>query len=87
MKNNNLQSSSPDDHSHKLRGIAGDITEVHELLSALCDELGGGGIVHARHLEPMLASAVPKLDHALRTMHELTDDSGNGRQPSQPRLI
>ena len=34
-----------------LRELAGDLTEVHSLLRSLCEELGGGGIVQARHLE------------------------------------
>lgn len=77
MNNDNLRPSHPEKHSHKLRGIAGELTEVHKLLSALCDELGGGGIIQARHVEPLLASAVPKLGDAVRAMNELT---GNRRQ-------
>lgn len=87
MNNDNLRPASPAEQSHKLRGIAGELTEVHKLLSALCHELGGGGIVQARHLQPMLASAVPKLDHAVRTMHELTEDSGDDSKPPNPRLV
>ncbi len=87
MNNDKLQPSTPEKNNHKLRGIAGELTEVHDLLSALCDELGGGGIVQARHLEPMLASAVPKLDHAVRTMNELTEDSEDDSEPPKPRPV
>ena len=71
MKNNNEASSIPLSSSEQLRSLAGDLTEVHALLSVLCDELGGGGVVPAAQLEPMISDAVPKLQHAVSSMNAM----------------
>ena len=70
--NNNNAPNSPFIHADRLRSIAGDLTEVHSLLSVLCTELEGGGIVKARHLEPVIAEAVPKLRDAVQAVNSLT---------------
>ena len=67
--------------------IAGELLEIHSLLSLLCNELGGGGIVQARHLEPMLASAVPKLRDAVDAMQELSEPLNGDSAPGDTRLI
>ncbi len=56
-----------------LRSIASDLTEVHALMATLCKELNGGGLVHARDLEPVLAGTVPKLRAACDAVDELAD--------------
>jgi len=71
MKNNNEASSIPLSSPEKLRSLAGDLTEVHSLLSVLCDELGGGGVVPAAYLQPMISDAVPKLQHAVASMNAI----------------
>ena len=90
MKNNNEASSIPLSSSEQLRSLAGDLTEVHTLLSVLCDELGGGGVVPAAHLEPMISDAVPKLRHAVASMNAMAaglnavpgeDPASEGRNP------
>ena len=87
MNNNHLPPASVDDHHARLRSIAGELLEIHSLLSLLCNELGGGGIVQARHLEPMLASTVPKLRDAVDAMHELSEPLNGGAAPDKSRLI
>ena len=72
MNNNNHAPNSPLAHADRLRSIAGELTEVHSLLSVLCNELEGGGIIKARHLEPVIAEAVPKLRDAVQAMNSLT---------------
>jgi len=71
MNNNNHAASIPLPHTDQLRNLAGDLTEVHSLLSVLCSELGCGGIIQARHLEPMIARTVPKLREAVATMNAM----------------
>ena len=71
MKNNNDISSMSPSSSEQLRSLAGDLTEVHALLSVLCDELGGGGVVPAAQLEPMISDAVPKLQQAVASMNAM----------------
>ena len=71
MKNNNETSSMSASSSEQLRSLAGDLTEVHALLSVLCDELGGGGVVPAAQLEPMISDAVPKLQQAVASMNAM----------------
>lgn len=71
MHNNNQVQSIPSDRTEQLRSLAGDLSEVHSLLSMLCHELGGGGIVQARHLEPVIARTVPKLREAVATMNAM----------------
>ena len=87
MNNNNLSTSALDKQTHQLRSIAGDLMEVHGLLSLLCNELGGGGIVQARHLEPMLARAVPKLRDAVHAMNEISGPEADDDQQPNPLLI
>ena len=77
MNNDNLAANNAAPEPETLRIIAGELTEVHSLLTALCKELSGGGIVQARDLEPMIAETVPKLRHAVRAMQGLEDDDGD----------
>jgi hypothetical protein len=63
--------------TQQLRGIAGELTEVHSLLDLLCHQLEGGGIVKASHIEPMISEAVPKLRQAVNAMNSLTHQGGN----------
>ncbi len=78
MNNNKNASSTPLTKPEQLRSLAGDLTEVHGLLDLLCAELGGGGIVPASDLEPVIAEAVPKLRNAVNSMQALATDSENG---------
>ena len=71
MNKNNEASSIPPSSSDQLRSLAGDLTEVHTLLSVLCDELGGGGVVPAAQLKPMISGAVPKLQEAVASMNAM----------------
>jgi hypothetical protein len=71
MNNNNDALDARALRVDQLRSIASDLTEVHSLLSLLCTELGGGGIVKARHLEPVIADAVPRLQHAVAAMNAM----------------
>lgn len=86
-KNNNLTPSASTQQSNQLRSIAGDLMEVHGLLSLLCNELGGGGIVQARHLEPMLSRAVPKLRDAVQAMNEISGPQGDDSRQPNPLLM
>ena len=76
MNKDNLVSNDAIPQAETLRSIAGELTEVHSLLTSLCKELSGGGIVQARDLEPMLAGTVPKLRHAVRVMQGLEEHGG-----------
>ena len=93
MKNNNEASSIPPSSSEQLRSLAGDLTEVHALLSVLCDELGGGGVVPAAQLEPMISDAVPKLQQAVASMNAMAagltgiPGEGAGSEPRNPLLM
>ena len=80
MKNNNNRSASaPLSQSDELRSLAGDLTEVHTLLSMLCTELGGGGIVPASDLEYIIGEAVPKLRSVVASMNDMAEGySGPG---------
>lgn len=72
-KNNNRISDVPLSQGEELRSLAGDLTEVHTLLSVLCTELGGGGIVPASDLEFIIGEAVPKLKSVVASMNELAE--------------
>ncbi len=92
MKNNNEATSMPTSSSDQLRNLAGDLTEVHTLLSLLCTELGGGGIVPAGQLEPVIAKAVPKLRNAVASMNALAagingEDCGDPLVEKNPLLM
>ncbi|MDJ0928390.1 MAG: hypothetical protein QNJ73_12165 [Gammaproteobacteria bacterium] len=87
MNNDNLASNMPAGQAEKLRSIAGELSEVHSLLAALCKELSGGGIVQARDLEPMIAETVPKLRHAVRAMQGIETDSGDDGEEQNPLLM
>ncbi len=78
MNNNKNASNAPATRTEQLRSLAGDLTEVHGLLDLLCAELGGGGIVPASDLEPVIAEAVPKLRNAVDSMQALAMDSESG---------
>jgi len=75
----NKKNKSPNivTRTQQLRGIVGDLAEVHALLDVLCNELAGGGIVKASHIEPMISEAVPKLRQAVKAMNALTHQGGN----------
>lgn len=85
MNNNKLRPSALDPQTSRLRGITGDLVEIHGLLSLLCNELGSGGIVQARHLQPILARAVPKLNDAVHAMRALSGPEGD--DPAQPNPL
>lgn len=81
--NNNVRVES-------LRELAVDLSEVYGLMSELCDQLQGGGIVQARDIEPSLARAVPKLRRALAALNEAATDAdelGDVTAPSQSPLL
>jgi hypothetical protein len=83
MKNNNNGSPGfPLSHGDELRGLAGDLTEVHSLLSMLCTELGGGGIVPASDLEFIIGEAVPKLRCVVASINEMAE--GLSGSPADP---
>jgi len=69
--NNNKQSDS-------LHDLAVDLNEVYGLMSELCSQLQGGGIVQARDIEPSLARAVPKLRRAITTLAKATESGASG---------
>lgn len=81
MNKNNYNhhgTSTPLSRNEQMRSIAGDLSEVHSLLSLLCNELGGGGIVQASHLQPIIADAVPRLRDAVTAMNSLTCGTAAG---------
>ena len=85
MNNNNHAPNSSLVQADRLRSIAGELTEVHSLLSVLYNELEGGGIIKARHLEPVIAEAVPKLRDAVHAMNSLTmERRARPRHPTSP---
>lgn len=77
-----------------LHELAIDLHDVYESLSELCAMLQGGGIVQARDVEPSLASAVPKLQRAVKTLNDAAapaEDAGrkdgNGDASQSPTLM
>ena len=87
MNINNLTPFAQNQQSTQLRNIAGDLMEVHGLLNLLCNELGGGGIVQARQLEPMLARAVPKLRDAVQAMNQISSPREDKASQPNPLLM
>ena len=69
--NNNKQSDS-------LHDLAVDLNEVYGLMSELCAQLQGGGIIQARDIEPSVARAIPKLQHAITTLAKATESGSSG---------
>jgi hypothetical protein len=63
--------------TEQLRSIIGDLAEVHSLLDILSQELAGGGIIKASHIQPMINDAVPKLRQAVKAMNTLAHQGGN----------
>ncbi len=82
------------DKAEVLHELASDLHGVYESLRELCEMLQGGGIVQARDVEPSLANAVPKLQHAVQTLNEAAapaEDAGrndrDGAASQSPPLM
>lgn len=72
MNNNNNKPAK------SLRELAVDLDEICSIISELCDQLQGGGIMQARDIEPPLSTALPKLRRAVATL-EAAAGGDNGR--------
>lgn len=83
---------SNNDGEHTLHGLVSDLSEICSLMSDLCSQLQGGGLVQARDIETSIAAAVPKLRHAVSalaaaTLKEKHGELGSVTAPSQSPLL
>jgi hypothetical protein len=73
------ESARPVATNHTLQHLAGDLHEVCGVLSELCTQLEGGGIIQVRDIEPKVAHAVPKLRRVVVALNAIAMLNEGGR--------